>query len=385
VVCLLGVTQILAWGSSYYLLAVLAEPIRKATGWPAGWVMGGLSLGLLVSGVVSPRVGRTVDRVGGRPVLAASAVLMGLGLLGLALAPGPELYAAAWAVLGLGMGAGLYDPAFATLGRLYGEEARSAITGVTLFGGFASTVCWPLSALLLDRVGWRGACFGYAAIQLGLALPLYLFGLPREPPLGAQVPAVGEPGPPGPGPVVFWRVAIALTLAAMVMTVVSVELLALLQARGFSLAAAVGVGALLGPSQVGARLVEFAVGRRSHPVWVMLAALILVAVGLAMLLLGPGLVVAGIVLYGAGGGIRSIARGTLPLALYGRAGYGALLGRLALPALLAQAASPTIGALLLGAFGPTGTLLTLLAAALLNVVPVLLLIPYARSPGALSA
>lgn len=166
VVSSVGVAQILAWGSSYYLTAVLAGPVTADTGWPLSWVVGGLSIGLLVSGLVSPRVGHLIERRGGRPVLAGSACLLAVGLLALGLAPTLPFFVAAWIVIGFGMGAGLYDPAFSTLGRLYGENARSAITHLTLFGGFASTVCWPLSAFLVEHVGWRSTCLTYAAIHV---------------------------------------------------------------------------------------------------------------------------------------------------------------------------------------------------------------------------
>ena len=181
VISVLGVTQIFAWGSSYYLPAVLAKPIASDTGWSLSWVVGGLSLGLLIAGLVSPWVGRAIARQGGRPVLAASAALLAAGLSVLALAHSLAAFLIAWSLIGLGMGAGLYDPAFATLGRLYGHEGRSAITTLTLFGGFASTVCWPLSAFLAAHLGWRGACLVYAGFQLAVALPAYLFVLPREP------------------------------------------------------------------------------------------------------------------------------------------------------------------------------------------------------------
>lgn len=172
VVSAIGTAQILAWGSSYYLTAVLAGPVAADTGWSMAWIVGGLSLGFLVSGLVSPRVGRLIDAHGGRPVLAASAVLLACGLLTLGLAPTLPMFVGGWLVIGLGMGAGLYDPAFSALGRLYGDAARSAITHVTLFGGFASTVCWPLSAFLVDHLGWRGACLTYAAVHVGVVLPL---------------------------------------------------------------------------------------------------------------------------------------------------------------------------------------------------------------------
>lgn len=195
IITALGLTQIMAWGSSYYLPAVIAPAVSSDTGWPLAWVVGGLSLGLLVAGLISPRVGSSIERHGGRNVLAFSAGCIGLGQIGLALAPNLAAYIAAWLVIGLGMGAGLYDAAFATLGRHYGHGARSAITMLTLFGGLASTICWPISALLLGEVGWRGTCLVYAAFQLAIALPLYLVILPREPPQPAVKPGLKEAAP----------------------------------------------------------------------------------------------------------------------------------------------------------------------------------------------
>ncbi|MBV8839432.1 MAG: MFS transporter, partial [Alphaproteobacteria bacterium] len=169
IVTALGVTQILAWGSSFYLLGVLANEIVRDTGWSYAFVMAGVSAGLFVAGLVSPRVGRTIAARGGRPVLATSALLLALGLMLIAAAPNIAVYLGGWIVIGAGMGAGLYDAAFSTLGGIYGKDARKPITWVTLFGGFASTVCWPLSAFLVEQLGWRGACFVYAAIQLGFS------------------------------------------------------------------------------------------------------------------------------------------------------------------------------------------------------------------------
>lgn len=381
VISAIGIAQILAWGSSYYLTAVLAGPIAKDTGWPLGWIVGGLSLGLLVSGLVSPRIGHLIDARGGRPVLAASAILLALGLLVLGLAPTLPVFVGGWLIIGFGMGAGLYDPAFSSLGRLYGDTARSAITHVTLFGGFASTVCWPLSAFLVEHIGWRGACLMYVGINLAVVLPLYLFGLPRELPRPRPVPTDHAGTPRGhirsDQRFAFWLLAAGFTLASVIMTVISVHLLTLLESRGVALAAAVEFGALIGPSQVGARILEMAFGRKTHPIWSLLASAVLVAIGLAMLIGAPGVAAAGIVLYGAGSGIRSIARGTVPLALFGKEGYAILMGRIAMPTLVAQAASPSVGAWLLSGFGPTATLVTLCAAAVLNIVLVLALMPYA--------
>jgi MFS family permease len=380
VVVAVGAAQILAWGSSYYLVAVLAQPIAAQTGWTLAWIVGGLSLGFLVSGLVSPLVGRLIEARGGRPVLATSAVLLAAGLVVLGLAPNIPVYLLGWAVLGLGMGAGLYDPAFATLGRLFGDSARAGIGQVTLLGGFASTVCWPLSAYLVAHVGWRGTCFAYAAIHLGIVLPLYLLGVPREARNTAPALAVaGNTAAPLPqARFAFLLLATTLTLAQVIMTVIAVHLLTLLVAQGVAMAVAVGIGALLGPSQVGARLLDMTMAGRRHPVWTLVASTVLVALGLGLLAIGPSIASAAIVLYGAGSGIRSIARGTVPLALFGKTGYAAVMGRLAMPAFIGQAAAPALGGVLIERLGASATLILLFAAALATIVPSVMLIAAAR-------
>jgi MFS family permease len=321
VITALGIEQILAWGSSYYLLTVLAAPISTDTGWPLLWIIGSLSAGLLVAGFVSPRVGSLIGHHGGRQVMPASAVLLGAGLLLLALAPNLPTFVLAWLVLGAGMGAGLYDAAFATLGRLYGASARPAITTLTLWGGFASTVCWPLSVLLVEHLGWRGACLVYAAVQLGICLPLILIVIPAPPPLPPDTQGGALIGGPlnASERTAFVVLAAVMTVGGVTTSVISVHLLTFLQDRGLGLAAAVSLGALIGPSQVGARVVEMANGGRHHPIWTLTAAMGLIAAGLVLLWAGFGVVALALVLYGAGNGIYSIARGTMPLALVGRA------------------------------------------------------------------
>ncbi|HMU49379.1 MAG TPA: MFS transporter [Geminicoccaceae bacterium] len=368
----LGVTQILAWGSSYYLLAVLAAPIAADTGWSLAWVVGGLSIGLLAAGLVSPRVGGLIERHGGRNVLAASALLLAAGHSMLAMAWSLPVYVAAWVIMGLGMGAGLYDAAFATLGRIYGVAARGSIATLTLFGGLASTACWPLSALLVGHFGWRGACLVYVLVQLTLALPLYRLVLPRRPPAAARS-AIGRESAWTRAATARRRpllllLAASVTVSTMIAGVISVHLLTMLQARGMPLAAAVALGAMVGPAQVAARAIEMAIGRYHHPVWIMLGSALLVAAGLAVLWSGLPWLALALILYGAGIGIESIARGTVPLALFGADGYAALMGRLALPSLVAQALSLWSAAFLLEWLGVQGLLDALLAAALVKVV-----------------
>jgi MFS family permease len=388
IISALGVTQIFAWGTSYYLPAVLAAPIVADTGWSLTWVVGGLSLGLLTAGVVSPFVGRTIARRGGRPVLAVSAGLLATGLLALALANSLPVFLLGWLVMGLGMGAGLYDPAFATLGRLYGEGGRSSITTLTLFGGFASTVCWPLSAFLDAHLGWRGACFVYAAVQVAVALPIYLFVLPRETQRPVTTPAMVVAATPAAAAAIprrglFLLLATTITLASIISTVLSVHLLTILQGKGLALAAAVSLGALVGPSQVAARTIEMFIARFHHPIWTKLTATSLVTAGLAALWLGSPVVTLALVLYGAGIGLESIARGTLPLAIFGAERYPVIMGRIAMPSLIAQAAAPSVGALLLQIGGIDGALAAFLAVAACNallVVGLFLMLPGSAPP-----
>lgn len=349
VVSALGLTQILAWGSSYYLPGALAASIARERDWPLALVVGGLSVGLFVAGLVSPRMGRAIQDHGGRVVLALSSALLAAGLVILAAAYDPVTLYLAWVVLGVGMGIGLYDAAFATLGRLYGLEARRAITVLTLWGGFASTVCWPLTTALDEAFGWRATCLIYAALHLGLALPLHLFAVPRHARSEAEAPgnpaarhgatvAVGEAGR------ILVLLGAVLTLAAVIVAVMSVHILGVLRLRGYGTEEAVALGMLIGPAQVGARIVEMALSRHHHPIWTLEASVTLMAAGLLALALGVPLVGAAIVVYAAGVGIESIARGTLPLALFGAGGYAPLMGRLAMPILLAQALAPPLAA-----------------------------------------
>jgi MFS family permease len=373
VISALGIGQIFAWGSSYYLLAVLAKPIAAGTGWSLTWIVGGLSIGLIAASIVSPRVGRTIERHGGRFVLAASTILLAAGLMLLAVAETLSLYLFGWLIVGLGMGAGLYDPAFATLGCLYGKGARSAITVLTLFGGFASTVCWPLSAFLVAHAGWRGTCLTYAAFHLAVLLPLYLVAVPN-----GEGPAVsdqrsdaassGDAAAPGivRAGLLFGMLAVAITVSSMISTLVSVHLITVLQSRGVSLAAAVALGALVGPSQVCARLIELVIARYHHPIWTKLVSTCLVALGLALLWTAVPVLAVPLVFYGAGIGLESRARGTLPLAMFAGPGYAARMGRLAMPSLMAQAAAPSIGAVLLDGAGVGGTLTALVLVAVGN-------------------
>jgi MFS family permease len=346
VITALGIAQLLGWGTSFYFPAVLGGPIVRDTGWSLAWVVGGTSIGLLVAGLISPRVGRIIDRHTGRPVLAASSVLFAAGLAVIGLAPVLPVYLTGWVLLGAAMGTGLYDAAFAALGQLYGRDARGPITNLTLFGGFASTVCWPLSAYFEQTFGWRGACFAYAALHLCLALPLQLV-MPRAELKSRETQASADRAVESVRTSrdeirMLVLIALVMTLAAGIGSVVVVHLLVFLQARGVEFALAVSLGTLFGPAQVGARVIERLFGRHYHPIWTMVASCVLMAAGLMLLLVGFPLLAIVIVVYGAGYGISWIARGTLPLALFGATGYGRLIGRIAGPFLIIQAVAPLV-------------------------------------------
>ena len=374
VVFALGIAQIFGWGSTYYLLAVLGGPIASDTGWPIAWIVAGMSLGLFVSGMAAPAVGDAIRRSGGKPFLATAFPTLAAGLLILAAAPNLAVFFTGWAVIGVGMSLGLYDASFATLGGLYGREARSAITSLTLWGGMASAVAWPLTAAMNEALGWRWTCVAYAAIHLFVCLPLVLAVVPGNG--RSHVPAQGADAPirlTVPERRAFLIMLGIVTISGTCFTIIAVHLVTLLQGRGLGMADAVAMGMVIGPAQVAARLGELVAGRRYHPLWTLVAAVLLAALGLMLLASGLPVIGLALVLYGAGNGIFSIAKGALPLIWFGPERYASIMGRLARPNQIAQAMAPTLGALMLSAGGVDVTLATLAVLALVNIGLALLL------------
>ena len=352
VVGAVGTTQTIAWASSYYMPAILGPPIAAALQLPSSVFFGLFSGALLLSAVVGPSLGRLIDAHGGRAVLAASNLVIAAGLTILAAADGVAGLVLAWMVLGVGIGMGLYDSAFATLTWLYEREARGAITGITLIAGFASTVGWPLSALCLHELDWRAACLIWAGLNLLLAAPLNWLTIPRHSTSSALLRGASElraePPPRAAMPIlVFFFSATWFVQGAM-----AAHLPGLLQAAGASAPAAIAAAALVGPAQVGARIVEFGVLRSFHPVASARLASALHPLGAAFLLvLGAPGIIAFALLHGAGNGMITIAKGTLPLALFGPQRYGMRSGLLSAPARTLQAASPFLFGLLLDHVG----------------------------------
>jgi MFS family permease len=354
VVAALGITQTIAWASSYYMPAILGTPIAAALHLSGSVFFGLFSGALLLSAVIGPSVGRLIDHRGGRVVLAASNVVIAAGLIILAAAQGVAGLVIAWTVLGIGIGMGLYDPAFAALTWLYGREARSAITGITLIAGFASTIGWPLSAIFLHESGWRAACLIWAGLNMLLAAPLNWLILPRNgAPPASPLPATAIRLPamqPSHGAMPILAFFFAATW--FVQGAMAAHLPGLLRAAGASSSAAIAAAALVGPAQVGARIVEFSLLRSFHPISSARIASILHPIGAVVVILfgGPG-IVAFALLHGAGNGMITIAKGTLPLALFGPRGYGQRSGLLSAPARVLQSAAPFLFGLLLDRVG----------------------------------
>jgi MFS family permease len=356
VVSTLGITQTLAWGSTYYLTAVFADPISDALHLPRTWFFGIFSAALLLSGLLGPLAGRTIDRYGGRDVLASTNFVFAAGLTLLAFATNAVWLAAAWAVLGIGMGFGLYEAAFATVAGLYGRDARNAITGITLFAGFASTVGWPASALFIDAFGWRGACLTWAVLHLVIGLPMNRFLVPKTQPRHAE----HAPEHAAPSGVPWTMIVLAGVFGAtwFVSTAMASHLPRLLEAMGAAPAIAIGAASLVGPAQVGARLVEFTLLRRLSPMISARLATGLHPIGAALLaIFGPVAAIPFVLLHGGGNGMLTIARGTLPLALFGPAGYGFRTGLLAAPARILQGGAPLLFGVVLDRGGPLAALL----------------------------
>jgi predicted MFS family arabinose efflux permease len=360
VVAGLGTSQTLAWASSYYLIAILAPSMARDTASSITAVFTAFSASLLISALLGPRVGRTIDRFGGREVLAVSNVIFAAGLIVLGISSNLHVLWVGWLVMGVGMGLGLYDSAFAALGRMYGQAARQSITGITLIAGFASTVGWPLTAWGEAALGWRSTCFAWAAAHLALGLPLNLLILPKL----RHAASVGARGakPHVPMDRAMWLLGFAFAAGWVVSTAMAAHLPRVLEATGATTAEAITAAALVGPAQVAARILEAGYLSRYHPLVSARLSTLTHPIGAGfMLILGGWLAMPFVLLHGAGNGILTIARGTVPLAVFGPEHYGYRLGLIGAPARILQAGAPIAFGVLIDSFGALALLFSSLA------------------------
>ena len=339
----LGIAQIISWGSLYYAIGVLGAPMRAELGVSELFLFGSFTAGLLVCGAIAPATGRAIDRLGGRSVLSLGSLAGAAGMGVLALANGPVVIVIGWAIAGASMAATLYDPAFATLSQHAGDKYRRAVTALTLLGGFASTVFWPLSKVLLDAFGWRTTFGIYAALQVAVCLPIHAFVIPAHarPPSSADARSrdrVAHGKRPG-----LAKLNAAFAIANLVVGVIAVHMVGLLTGAELTTKEAIAISVLMGPMQVAGRIVEIVFLRRVHAtrIGAVALSLIVLAIVLLMLVSGGGMLpVLFVMAYGAGNGILTIVRGAAPAEMYGSEGLGGLLGYLSRASSIARALGP---------------------------------------------
>ena len=366
IVVALGITQIVSWGTLYYAIALLIDPLSAAVSATPATVVGAFSVALLVAGLLSSPMGALIDRHGGRAVMTFGSALCALLLMRLPHVHSVvELYLL-WAGLGVAMAATLYDPAFAVLAQVFRERQRKAITMLTLFGGFASTVFWPLTQTLVARFGWQDAVLMLAAVNLLVCVPLHALMLPagasNEAPRAAKTVSRGALHAVLRDPSFYWLCA-AFTGNSLVFSAMSIHLIGVLEGKGLSTADAAWVGALIGPMQVLGRILEFTFLSKANPSRVGMLAMGLPPRSLPVLGFGHGHLGVGLFapLYGAGNGVITIVRGAIPVELYGAAHYGAVNGAMATPVLLAKAAGPIAASLAFAGVGIGSALVLTLA------------------------
>jgi MFS family permease len=377
IILALGTTQTLAWASSYYIPAILADPIARDLGISSNWVFAAFSASLVLSALLGPRIGHQIDLVGGRSVLSISNLTLAAGLVLLGLTSSIPVLVIAWLLLGIGMGCGLYDAAFGALGRIYGATARRAITGITLMAGFASTIGWPLTALGLEHIGWRNTCFAWALAHILIGLPLNLLMIPRVE--GGKAAAAAAIKPHIPIDRTMALLAFAFAAVWCVTGAMAAHLPRILEATGATPPQAVAAGALIGPAQVAARIVEASFLSRLHPLVTTRLACITHPIGAVIIALaGGGAASAFAIFHGSGNGILTIARGTLPLSIFGPQNYAYRLGIIGAPARMAQAAAPLAFGVLIDVMG--GKILLVSSALSLSALFALFLVRRAPPP-----
>jgi predicted MFS family arabinose efflux permease len=359
----------IAWGTLYYAIAVIGEPMGAELGLTRGQVFGAFAWSMVISGVLAPWAGRTLDRVGGRAVLVSSALVGALGFVVLARVHSFAGLVAGWSIQGFAMALGLYDTCFAAIGHVAPASYRRTVTGVTLVAGFASTVSWPATHYLVQALGWRMSCNIYA-VGLLLCAPIYLLVLPA----GGHTPRT----PAASNTVVqadVRRRAVLLAWAfagtAVVGASMSAHLVGVLKALQLPGERAVWIAASIGVMQVAGRLLELGFGSRLQPVRLGFVTFVGLFVALLLLLLvtaQPVAVYAFALVYGVANGLLTIAKATIPVELLGFANVGAVLGGFSAPSLVTRALAPFGFALLMSDVGTQEALASLVAVSLASCV-----------------
>ncbi len=369
----LAVTQIIGWGTTFWLPAMLVGPMGAELAIPPEAIFGGVTVMLLVSAAVAPRLGRIIDARGSRWPMVAGSLAFFLALLVIAHARGTWSYLAGWVLIGIGMPLALTQAAAAAMAQIAGPKARQAIGLLMLLGGLSSTIFWPLGAWLDAAYGWRTMCLIFALFNLAICVPVHaLFVKPLETREGRETGLTTVAR--GPPPLTeerrrsaFILMAVAFSLTGFVSWGLPLQMVEILKAFGHPVTFAVLVGSLMGPAQMAARLAEMLFGRSLGilTVGVISAALMPIAVGLPVL--GPGSAVVAVAFvfgYGMAAGAMTVVRNVAPLALFGRETYATMNGWLSLPQNIVFAMSPMVFAFVMRHWGPTPTLILAFGAAL---------------------
>ena len=391
--CGLVVTRLIGWGTTFYSPAVLVRAFERELGLNAEIVFGGITVLLVVGALVAPMIGRRLDSHGTRETMCLGALVCALGFAVLAAAQGPWSYLASWVVIGLGHALSLANVGNVTVAQLMGERTRRVIGLMMLVTGLASSLFWPITAALMDRFGWRATVLVFAALQLAIVLPIYAM-VPRY----RGHPAPAQPEAAAPASVLetgrvaaeqrqlaFWLVACAFSASGLVSWGLPLHLIGLFQGGGLTQAEAVWIATLSGPATIAARAIDATLGERLPAERVALMGLLLGPLCCLALPMVPMSVTAAcvfIMVFSAALGVISVARATLPLALFGRRGFAAMLGRLTVPQNIAFAAAPLLFAVLIERFGSRETLLISAAIQFLGFFAMLALVRLMERPAA---
>lgn len=356
----LGYGQVTGWGATFFMPSVLGAAQERDLGLPAGAAFAGITVMLALSGLLAPRVGLLLGRVGPRGPMVAGAALMTLGLAVIASAPGAVALFLGWAVLGLSAPLCLSEPANVVLVRA--GDARRRITILLLMTGMTSTVAWPVLAGLDAALGWRGAVWVMAGLN-AVSAALYALAVPGRDGSGGTAEAAAPAAAawtPGAR-----RAALGLALGALVSNAAQIHLIALLSAQGLGPAAAIAVASLFGPVQIAARVADLMYGRRFGVFSVATLAAAAMAAAMVFPLLPGGAWTAWpfLILFALGAGTLTVIRPQVILELAGTTHFAALQGRIARWVTLATAAAPSLAAALLAAAGPSVVLATCFGAA----------------------
>lgn len=376
---LLGIAQILLWGGSFFLLSILGKPMMQSTGWSHGFIYGCLSFSILISGLISPRVGSIINKSDKNYLLLFSGLVMGLGLMLLSVSYHKLPFIFAWIVIGIGMGLGLYDALFGSLGKKYGSLASKSIVQITLVSGFTTSVIWPLLAFMNEQWEWRSSVQIYGLLLILIVSPIHYFSFfrkvkPKEKgvQLSKEANIILKPKPAIIPSLksAFYLLVVNFTFGSFLMTGIYIYLIDILKDKGLTLTQAIAIGALLGPSQVGIRVLDLILPKKS-PIQTAAISSITILLAMLSLLLSPKIAFLGVILFGLGNGMRSILRGTLPLWIFQQRIYAKMLGKLALLPLVAQAATPLVGGFIIDHFSANTFLNVLCILAAINIIPIL--------------